>query len=596
MFCLSSGFCSVAFLSYHKQKTHTSEFMDLIKTGIGITKTIKNVSRFREILTVLARHGFSELIVKSGLDKVIPGFVLPARVSQLKREDLSTEEWWQIFGSQLRSSFEELGPSFIKLGQLLATREDILDQTLIKELKLLQNKVKGIPFATALQVIESNLGKKASEVFKYIDEEAIGTASIGVVYKAELLSGQKVVVKVRRPGIAKNISTDFEILLFIVQKLEKVSSEIRYLGLSKMISDFFKSTQHELNFLVEAQNAERLRHNLKVIDKDGFLVVPEVYREFTTQEVLVLEFLDGRPFNEFHSLEELGPDVVEKLMKSVDLFTHTLLADGFFHADLHGGNFFVLKDRRIGLIDFGLMGTLSKKNRANLVAILYAVVTHNFDNLVYEFLDVAEYESVPDHEELIRDIKDSISPYIGLSVKETNMTELVRNLIKTLSKHELYLPREWFIIFRALMTLDGVGKSIGLDLNIFSILEKDLNKLVGELLSKNNAQEELMWVAKDVINSLRIVPKHIRWFLKEASRNNYSIELRLRDFDKFSKGINRSFYLLGLSLIACVFIFCGSLFIRNTAILSIYDIPALTWIFWGFASYLMIRIAMLRKF
>ena len=147
--------------------------MDLIKTGIGISRTIKNVSRFREILTVLSRYGFSELIVKSGLDKVIPGFVLPARVSELKREDLSNEEWWQVFGSQLRMSFEELGPSFIKLGQLLSTREDILDPAMIKELKILQNKVKGIPFDVAQKVIEDNLGKKISEVFKYIDQNAI---------------------------------------------------------------------------------------------------------------------------------------------------------------------------------------------------------------------------------------------------------------------------------------------------------------------------------------------------------------------------------------------------------------------------------------
>ncbi len=156
--------------------------MDIIRTGIGITKTIKNVGRFREILTVLARHGFSELIVKSGLDKVIPGFVLPARVSELKREDLTPEEWWGIFGTQLRLSFEELGPSFIKLGQLLSTREDILDAGLIRELKLLQNKVKGIPFDVAKKVIEDNLQKKMEEVFRSIDENAIGTASIGVVY------------------------------------------------------------------------------------------------------------------------------------------------------------------------------------------------------------------------------------------------------------------------------------------------------------------------------------------------------------------------------------------------------------------------------
>lgn len=570
--------------------------MDLIKTGIGISKTIKNVARFREILTVLSRHGFSELIVKSGLDKVIPGFVLPARVSELKRDDISSEEWWQIFGAQLRTSFEELGPSFIKLGQLLATREDILEPAMIRELKLLQNKVKGIPFEIAREVIETNLGKKIHEVFSSFNETAIGTASIGVVYKAQLLNGQKVVVKVRRPGIAKTIATDFQILLFILQNLEKASSEIRFLGMSKMVNDFFKSTQNELNFQIEAQNCERLKKNLFVIDKENILIVPHVYREYTTQEVIVLEFLDGRPFNEFNSLEQLGPVVVERLLKSVELFTHTLLADGFFHADLHGGNFFVMPDQKIGLIDFGLMGTLSKKNRANLIAIMYSLITHDFENLVYEFLEVAEFDAIPNHEELIRDIKDAISPYVGLSVKETNMSELVRNLIKTLSKHELYLPREWFIIFRALITLDGVGKSIGLDLNIFQILEKDLDKLVGEMLSKKNAQDELMWVAKDIISSLRIVPKHIKWFLKEISKNNYAFEIKIKEVDNLSRSISRSFYLLGMSLLASVMILCGTIFVRNVTVVSIYDIPALSWIFWGFAGYLLIRITLMKRY
>lgn len=569
--------------------------MDLIKTGIGISKTIKNVSRFREILTVLSRHGFSELIVKSGLDKIIPGFVLPSRVSELKNEDLTKEEWWQVFGEQLRKSFEELGPSFIKLGQLMSTREDILEPSLIRELKLLQNQVKGIPFEVARKVIEDNLEKKLEEVFAFIDEKPIGTASIGVVYQAQLHNGSKVVVKVRRPNIARLILTDFEILFFIIQKLERVSSEIRILGMSKMISDFFKSMQHELNFLIEAQNCERLKKNIESIDKDKFLVFPQIYREFTTQEVLVMEFLEGRPFNSFKA-DDVGPDIVAKIEKSVDLFIHTLLADGFFHADLHGGNFFVLNDRRIGVIDFGLMGSLSKKNRANLIAILYSVVTQNYDNLVYEFLEVAEYESVPDHEELIRDMKDSISPFMGLSVKETNVTELVRNLVQTLGKHELYLPREWFIIFRALMTLDGVGKSMGIDLNIFKILEKELPNIMNEVFSTKNAQEELLWVAKDVITSLRILPKHLKWFLKESSQNNYSLELRVRDFESLSKSINRSLYTLSLSLLAAIFILCGSLFVKDLHLLSFRDIPALSWVFWGFAAYLMVRIALLRKY
>ncbi|HLT23405.1 MAG TPA: AarF/UbiB family protein [Bacteriovoracaceae bacterium] len=570
--------------------------MDLIKTGLGITKTIKNVSRFREILTVLSRHGFSELIVRSGLDKLIPGFALPQRVSDLKREDLTTEEWWRIFGRQLRLSFEKLGPSFIKMGQLMATREDILDPAMIRELKLLQNQVSGIPFETAVSVIEHSLGKKIDEVFESFDEEPIGTASIGVVYKAVLKDGKKVVVKVRRPGIRKTLTTDFEIIHFIVEQIERVSEELKFLGMSRMISDFFKSTVQELNFKIEAQNAIRLKTNLKHIDKDGWLVVPEVYKEYSSEEILVLEYLDGRPFNEFHSLEELGPGVVTKLERSIELFTHTLLADGFFHADLHGGNFFVLENGKIGIIDFGLMGTLSKRNRTNLIAILYAVLSYNFDNLVYEFLEVAEYDVIPNHEELIRDIKDAISPYIGLSVKETNMTELVRGIISTLAKHRLYLPREWFIIFRALMTLDGVGKSVGLDVNIFNVLEKDLEPLVKELLSKKNAEEELMWVTKDVLTSLRLVPKHIKWFFKEVSKNQYALEIRVKDLDEFSDRLNRAFYSLGMSLLASVFILGGVFFIKDASQLGIRDIPILTWIFWSAAAYLMLRITLMRKF
>ena len=442
--------------------------MDLLKTGIGLTKTIKNVARFREILNVFWRNGFDEFIIKSNLHTKIPGIVLPKRRIQEALSAYDDEkDLWQSIGFRLRKSFEELGPSFIKLGQLLSTREDILDPALIKELKLLQNKVSSIPYEEAKKIIESNLDKPFDDVFESLEEKPIGTASIGIVYKAKLRSGEEVVVKVRRPNIKKIINTDFEIMIFIVSQFEKVSSDFKYLGASRAIEDFFKSTQLELNFLIEAQNCEKLKKNLSEIDKDGMFKVPKVYSEFSTDEVMVMEFLAGKPFNEITNMSEEAPDLEEKMMKSVRMFTHTMLADGFFHADLHGGNFFLLDDGKIGLIDFGLMGNLSKKNRTNLVAILLALVTNNYENLVYEFLDVADYDVIPNHEVLIRDIQDALTPFVGMSVQQMDATMLVHSIVTTLSKHQMYLPREWFVIFRSLMTLDGVGKSIGIDLNIF---------------------------------------------------------------------------------------------------------------------------------
>lgn len=570
--------------------------MDIIKTGIGLTKTIKNVARFREILTVFSKNGFRPFIIKSGMGQEVEG-IKSSEDGDLPHDDLEdSEEGWAQVGVRLKQSFEQLGPSFVKMGQLLATREDLFDPALIRELKKLQNEVKTIPFSEARTVIQESLGKPISEVFKDIEEKPIGTASIGVVYRGTLLTGEKVVIKVRRPGIEKTLRTDFEIVRFMVTQLEKVSEGVRYLGLSRVINDFFRATMTELNFLTEAQNCERLKTNLARIDAHKDFVLPQVYRSISSPNVLVMEFLDGKPFNKYRSLEELGPGMVEKLERSVELFAHTLLADGFFHADLHGGNFFILKEQKIGLIDFGLMGTLSKKNRANLIAVLYALVTHNYDNLVYEFLEVADYDAVPDHEELIRDIRENLSPFVGLSVQETNVSDLVRAIIQTLSKHRLYLPREWFIIFRALMTLDGVGKSVGLDLNIFKILEKDIPKLLGEVLTKENAQEEAMWIGKDLLTSLRIVPKHMKWFLREHAKRGYAFELKVQGADSYVKSVSRSLYFLGLSLLSGTFVIVGALpFIGNNPE-KLSQVPTMSWIFWGLAVVTLFRSLVLKKY
>jgi ubiquinone biosynthesis protein len=305
-----------------------------------------------------------------------------------------------------------------------------------------------------------------------MDEEPIGTASIGVVHsELSLWVGRRVVIKVRRPNIKTTINTDFEIIRFLVAQLEKVSEDIKYLGVSRVIDDFFKSIQLELNFKLEALNSKKLKANIEKIDKDNLFKIPHVYNEYSCQEILVMEYIDGTPFNHINDVYNTHPDLVEKLEKAVQMFVKTLLSDGFFHADLHGGNFYLLNDGRIGLIDFGLMGNLSKKNRSSLVAILFGLITNNFENLVYEFLDVADYDVIPDQDRLMRDIQDSLTPFVGLSAQDMDVTLLINSIVTTLSTHQIYLPREWFIIFRALMVLDGVGKSLKIDINIFEVID-----------------------------------------------------------------------------------------------------------------------------
>lgn len=571
--------------------------MDIVRTGIGITKTIKNVSRLREILSVFAKNGFDEFLIQSNIHTKIPGFVLPkSRIQKAISEfDSKDKDFWKTIGFRLRKSFEELGPSFIKVGQLLSSREDIFDAALIAELKMLQNKVQGIDFELAKEIIERNLERPINEVFQSIEQTPIGTASIGIVYKGVLKTGEQVVVKVRRPDIKKILKTDFEIIEFIVSQLEKVSKDLRYMGVSRAVDDFFKSIQLELNFLVEANNCDRLAKNLEKIDKEKILTVPKVYKEFSTDEILVMELLDGTPFNSIKKLEDLDPDLEIKLIKSVKSFTHTMLADGFFHADLHGGNFFYMPDGRIGIIDFGLMGTLSKKNRTNLVAILYALLTNNYENLVFEFLDVADYEIIPNHDILIRDIQDTLAPFIGLNIQDLDATELVHAIVSTLSKHQIYLPREWFIIFRALMTLDGVGKSVNINLNIFEIIDDEIYEIMEGLINKDAIVEDAVWLGRDVLNSLRVLPRHIKWVLRELARKKYVIDVKLNGIQKEIKLISSGLFFMGMMVFASTCLFSGIYMVRDLQLTKIDQVPIVSWILWGIASITIFRASIFIK-
>ena len=567
--------------------------MNIVKTSIGITKTIKNVSRFREILSVFARHGFDEFIIKSKLDLYIPNFVIPKSRFKISK-DQSEYDFWRTLGFRLRKSFEELGPGFIKFGQLLSTREDLLDPALIKELKLLQSDVATFPFEEAKARIEKDLKRPVDEIFKYINKEPIGVASIGAVYSARKLDGTDVVVKVRRPNIKKTLNSDFEIIAFMVGRVEKASKDIQYLGLSRAIQDFFKSIQLELNFLIEANNNKRIKENLLKVDTDEILVIPNVHRDISTERILVMDYLKGKQFNTITNIEDY-PELKENLVKGVKLFMHNMLSDGIFHADLHGGNFLHLKDNKIGLLDFGLVGVLSKQNRSNLIAILYALISNNYENLVLEFLDVADYEGIPNQDLLVRDIRDALTPYVGMSVNEMDATALTHSIVSTLSKHEIYLPREWFIIFRSLMTLDGVGKSLKINLNIFEIIDSEISVIMKDFLSKDALIEDAAWASRDVISSIRVIPRHFKWFLKEFSKKKYSLDINLNETNKEINQLSRSIYFLGLLVLSSTFIISGVFILGDIKATSFRDIPLLSFIFWGMSLLTFLRASLIYK-
>ncbi|MFT6068875.1 MAG: ubiquinone biosynthesis protein [Bacteriovoracaceae bacterium] len=556
--------------------------MDIIKTGRGITNTIRNVNRLKEIVLIFTRHGFDEFITL-GVTSKIPNFVLPKSRRSIKKEMSEVEEkdWSQVVGFRLRKCFEELGPAFIKFGQLLSSREDIFDASFIDEMKILRDRVKPIEFSNVREEVEQSLGKPIEEVFESVDESPIGTASIGVVYKGVLKTGEKVVLKVRRPNIVKEMNTDFSILLFLATQVERASEELKYLGISRLVNDFSITLQTELDFHIEALNCERFKKNVEIHDKKNILYIPKMYTDLCSERFLVMELLDGIPFSNKAGISPRIDELKSNLTDALQIFIKTFLMDGFFHGDLHGGNFFLMKNDQIGIIDFGLMGRLSKKGRKNFVAILYSLITYNFENLVYEFLDVADYEKIPDVDELIADVRDGISPFIGLTVQQTNYTHLFQVIIETLRRHKLFLPREWFVVFRSLMTLDGVGKDMEIDFDIFSMVEDDLQEIIKESYNKEEIIEEAIWTGRDFLSSSRMFPRHLRWFLREWSRKGYAFEIIHKGHEKQVKDITSSIIFLGYILLGAVFFVSGVSLISGLNVTHWTHIPTLCWIFWA---------------
>ncbi len=564
--------------------------MDIVKTSLGISKTIRNAGRLREIALVFARYGFGDLIGKSVVPK-FPDLVLPRSSKNITIEvkGKAPKDWGQIIGQSLKLSFEELGPAFIKFGQLLASRDDLLPPSFIFELAKLKDSVKPIPFVEVKKIINDSLGESFTKSFASIDESPIGTASIGGVYRGVLKNGDQVVIKVRKPNIEKDIETDFSILLFLVSQMEKVSEEIKYLGLTRIINDFSSTLEGELNFYFEAFNCKRLKTNLAKHDLENLIYVPKIYDEFTSENVLVMEFLDGEAFTKYKDNGDC-PEVKEKLEQSLSIFLKTFLADGFFHADLHEGNFLYLRSSgQIGVIDFGLMGFLGSRSRKSFIAIIYSLINFNYENLVYEFLDVAEYGDIPDVDLLVNDIRDAINPYVGLSVGQINFSKLFKKILNVLKRYGIFLPRDWYIVFRAMITLDGVGRSLGFDTDIYKILEKNIKEILEEGFDKRELIEEAVMATRDIASLTRLLPRHFKWFLKDFSKKKHRFDFNIVDLQKSTKRLSYSISFLGHCLLAAVFILSGVILLGDGFTGAIDEIKNITWVFWSLGLLLIVK-------
>ncbi len=419
----------------------------------------REFGRLRELIAILLKYGF---------DDIVRWLQMEGRIGWLRRwvrQDLPPEIRRLPSEARARLALEEMGPTFVKLGQILATRVDLLPSEWIAQLEKLQDQATAIPFAQLKPQLERSLGAKVSACFREIDETPVGTASMAQVYRAVTPLGQEVVLKIRRPGIEEKIQADLRLLKKLAEIAEAQSPELRRYRPLEVMQEFETSLLSELDFSIEARTADRLRDNLRQFD---WLVIPRIYWEWTCDDLNVQEFIRGIPAKDVEAIDAAGLDRRQLARRGARAVWKMMLEDGLFHADPHPGNFLVLPGGRIAMLDYGMVGRLTATRRDQLIRLIRGVALQEPDTVTQVLVEWAAGRYV-NREGLLAEVTNLIERYDGIPLPELDISDLLNAIAGILRNYSLRLPSELTLLAKACVTLEGFGRLIDPD---FQLMEE----------------------------------------------------------------------------------------------------------------------------
>jgi ubiquinone biosynthesis protein len=512
----------------------------------GVTGRIGGMRRFAAITRILARHGLGEL-----LDRTFRRST--QRPQSLKLGYPSPQ--------RLRRMLEELGPSFIKLGQLMSTRADVFPPEYIEALTRLQDSVPPVPFDEIRQVMEKELKEPFREVFESFDETCMAAASVAQVHAARLRSGDAVAVKVIRPGIHKKIREDIGLMYYFAEKFDKSFELGRILQTVNLVAEFERTIFRELDMLIEAGNIERFAEGFKNIEE---IRIPKVYWEHTSRSVLVMENMQGLKLDQVAAIRAHGIDPKAVAMIGLRSFSRQLMEVGLFHADPHPGNTIVMFDGRVSLVDFGIVGYLDEETMLQIAHVFLGYAEHDYDLIIdaLEGAGLIDPDSV-DVTSFRIDLKDISEPFYGRSLQAISVKDVYDQLMQLIYKYRIRLPRNLLLLLKTFIQTEALGKILGSDASLLEVTRPYARKL---LQRGYDAQKILKNVARDIkegAGSMRLVPKYIMELLRRTAGGRHRLELRHTGFDtlnqKMEKGINR----LTVGLVISASIIAGSLILNS---------------------------------
>jgi ubiquinone biosynthesis protein len=479
-----------------------------------------NLSRYQEIADTLARHGLGFFIGAVGLGRWLPSRRGGAERSQSGRP--------RTIAERLRLALEDLGPTFVKLGQLLSTRPDLLPPAYITELSKLQDDAPPVSAELIRETIWRELGAEPEELFAWFDETPLASASIGQAHAATLHDGTSVVVKIRRPDAVRQVHADLEILGSLAGRAARAWEPARTYDLKGIVEEFSRTLRAELDYLREAKNAERFA---ELFADHPEVVVPRVFWDRTTSQVLTLERMTGIKINDLFALDAAGVDRPALARAGADIVLRMIFEHRFFHADPHPGNLFVHSDGSIALIDFGMVGEISEELRDRFADFLIAFTLRNPDSLADALISVSVTRGVVDRDELRVALTSFVALYADRPLREISFARLATELLVVLRQQRLQLPREVSLIFKVLMMIEGIAVQLDPDFDLTAVLAPYARNLIRERFSPSAIARRVARASTDAGALLLELPTRVRKVLDILDDNGLELHLRAAELE-----------------------------------------------------------------
>jgi len=531
-----------------------------------LQRRYQELARARHIAEVLVRNGLGFLVGQLGLSRFLPTWGR----HRISPTELSAQ---RSIPERVRHTLEELGPTFIKLGQVLSTRADILPPPYIAELSRLLDTAAPADFEDIAAQIERELGQPPEECFAELDPTPMASASIGQVHRGRLPSGESVIVKVQRPNIEHTVQADLDLLMRQARFLQHHSRLARDYRMVELVEELAYTLQCELDYTFEGRNADRLRYNLR---HDPEVRIPRVYWELTTRRVITLEALEGPNLTDRDRLTAMGYDLSEVARDVVELYLKQVFRDGFFHADPHPANI-LLCGQQIGLVDFGMVGRLTPMLKERLGDLLLGLLDQDAEALTRVLLRMGAVEWRADTGPLQRDIHRLITRYYGLALGEVYLGEMLQQVLATAFRHRVQLPTDLVLLARMAIILEGVALRLDPDLVLVELARPLARRLIRERYSPQRLGSDLLHLALEGNRLAQDLPHQVETLLGQLESGGMTIGFVIRQLEDVIGKLDRIANRLAFSIIVAAITVASALLILGGVQAAVWRIPLVGW-------------------